>query len=406
MPHNLPVFEKCFKYVDAAQARAAGWYPYFRPITKAEGSHVIIEGRELLMFGSNNYLGLALDPRVRDAAIKAITDYGTSCSGSRFMNGTLDLHSELEERLTAFTGKEAALCFTTGYQVNLGTISALVGRGEHIFSDKFNHASIMDGIFMARGFAENIKLHRYKHNNMDDLENKLKRVPNGKSKLIVTDGVFSMEGDIVKLPELRALARKHNAAVYLDEAHAVGVLGQTGRGTTEYYGDPDLADLVMCTFSKSLGSIGGYVAGNAEVIDFIKHYARPLIFSASMPPANVASAMKALEIMQEEPERVHRLQEIAKRMITGFKERGFDIGKTETPIVPLVTGTRENTIALWTALFNRGIYANPVLPPAVAPNNCLIRTSYMATHKDEELDYFLDVATEEAEKLGILGSDS
>lgn len=404
MPHNLPVFEKCFKYVDAAQARTAGWYPYFRPITKAEGSHVIIEGRELLMFGSNNYLGLALDPRVREAAIKAITDYGTSCSGSRFMNGTLDIHNELEERLAAFTGKEAALCFTTGYQVNLGTISALVGRGEHIFSDKFNHASIMDGIFMARGFADNIKLHRYKHNNMDDLESQLKRVPNGKSKLIVTDGVFSMEGDIVKLPELKDLAAKHNAAVYLDEAHAVGVIGETGRGTTEHYGNTDLADLVMCTFSKSLGSIGGYVAGNAEIIDFIKHYARPLIFSASMPPANVASAMKALEIMQEEPERVHRLQEIAKRMIAGFRDNGFDIGKTETPIVPLVTGTRENTIALWTALFNRGIYANPVLPPAVAPNNCLIRTSYMATHKDEELDYFLKVATEEADKLGILGS--
>jgi len=367
MTQDLSIYNKCHAYDHPERAREEGWYPYFRPIEKAEGSHVVIEGRELLMFGSNNYLGLALDERVKEAAIKAIRDYGTSCSGSRFMNGTLDLHEELEERLARFSGKEAALCFTTGYQANLGTISAMIDRGDHVISDKYNHASIMDGIFMARGFAGDIKFHRYKHNNMAELEARLKGIPEDEPKLIVTDGVFSMEGDIVHLPEAKALAEKYGAALYLDEAHAIGVLGKTGRGTTEHFGNPNLSDIVMCTFSKSLGSIGGYVAGPARVIDYIKHFARPLMFSG------------------------------------GFRDRGFDIGPTETPIIPLITGTLEKTIALWTALFEKGFYTNPVIPPGVAPNHCLIRTSYMATHKDDELDSFLDVTTREAQKLGIIG---
>ncbi len=402
MPRDPSIYDKCHAYDHPERAREEGWYPYFRPIEKAEGSYVIIEGRELLMFGSNNYLGLALDERVKEAAVKAIRDYGTSCSGSRFMNGTLDLHEELEEKLVAFSGKEAALCFTTGYQANLGAISAMVGRGDHVISDKYNHASIMDGIFMAKGFAGDVKFHRYKHNNMEELEARLRGIPAGEPILIVTDGVFSMEGDIVRLPEAKALADKYGAALYLDEAHAIGVLGETGRGTTEHFGNPALADLVMCTFSKSFGSIGGYVAGPARVIDYIKHFARSLMFSASMPPANVASTLASMQIMEEEPWRVQRLQEIARYMIKGFSERGFDIGTTETPIIPLITGTLEKTIALWTALFNKGFYTNPVIPPGVAPNRCLIRTSYMATHKDEELDTFLDVTAREAEKLGLI----
>jgi len=403
MPRDPSIYDKCHAYDHPERAREEGWYPYFRPIEKAEGSHVIIEGKELMMFGSNNYLGLALDERVREAAIKAIQDYGTSCSGSRFMNGTLDLHEELEEKLVEFTGQEAALSFTTGYQANLGTISAMVGRGEHVISDKLNHASIMDGIFMAKGFAGGVKFHRYKHNDMQELEARLKGIPSGEPALIVTDGVFSMEGDIIRLPEAKALAEKYGAALYLDEAHAMGVLGATGRGTTEHFGNPALADIVMCTFSKSFGSIGGFVAGPARVIDYIKHFARPLMFSASMPPANVASTLASMKILEEEPQRVHRLQEIAKKMITEFKDKGFNIGPTETPIIPLITGTLEKTIALWTALFNRGFYTNPVIPPGVAPNRCLIRTSYMATHKDDELEAFLNAASEEAGKLGIIG---
>jgi 7-keto-8-aminopelargonate synthetase-like enzyme len=281
----------------------------------------------------------------------------------------------------------------------------MTGKGEHIFSDKLNHASIMDGIFMAKGINGVVALHRYRHNDMKDLEAKLRTVPKNTPKMIVTDGVFSMEGDIVKLPELKALAEKYNAVLYLDEAHAIGVLGATGRGTPEHFGNSVKADLTMCTFSKSFGSIGGFIAGRADVIDYIKHFARPLIFSASMPPANVASVLASIEIMEKEPERPRRLQEIAQYMVKEFKRRGFDIGTAETAIIPLVTGTLEQTMTFWAALFNRGFYANPVMPPAVPPNRCLIRTSYMSTHTNEELELFLDAATEEADKLGILNSN-
>ncbi|MCK4516040.1 MAG: pyridoxal phosphate-dependent aminotransferase family protein, partial [Spirochaetaceae bacterium] len=260
------VLQKCFEWQDAAQARESGLYPFFRPITEARGSKVIIEGREFIMAGSNNYLGLATDPRMKERAAAAIEQYGTSCSGSRFMNGTLALHEELEARLAAFVGKEAALCFTTGYQTNLGSISALVGKGDHVISDKFNHASIMDGIFLTIGLNRSVNVHRYKHNNLEDLERVLSRIPLDEAKLIVTDGVFSMEGDIVDLPGVRELADAYNAAVYLDEAHAIGVIGATGRGTMEHHGDMTLADVVMCTFSKSFGSIGGFIAGDNIVV--------------------------------------------------------------------------------------------------------------------------------------------
>ncbi len=396
------IFQKCYDFTEAIEARQVGIYPYFKPIEGSRGSKVIIEGRELFMAGSNNYLGLALDPEVREASIKAIEKYGTSCSGSRFMNGTLSLHEELEERLAAFTGRQAALCFTTGYQTNLGSISALVGRGEHVLTDKFNHASIMDGIFLTLGLNRNVNVHRFKHNNLEDLEKKLSNIPSEESKLIVTDGVFSMEGDIVKLPEMRALADKYRVGVYLDEAHAIGVIGKTGRGTTEYYGSRNLADLIMCTFSKAFGSIGGFVAGEERIIDYIKHTSRPLLFSASMPPANIAAVIAALDIIEREPQRVLRLQQIARRMIQEFTDLGFNIGTTETAIVPLIIGDNQKTFLFWKNLFERGVYVNPVISPGVPPNRALIRTSYMATHTDEELDQILDIAEQEGKKLGII----
>ncbi|HUX14484.1 MAG TPA: pyridoxal phosphate-dependent aminotransferase family protein, partial [Spirochaetia bacterium] len=384
------------------RARREGWYPYFRPIEESHGTKVVIDGRELVMAGSNNYLGLALDSRVREASKQAIDRYGTSCSGSRFMNGTLSLHEELEARLAEFTGKEAALCFTTGYQTNLGAISALTGRGDHIITDKLNHASIMDGIFLSLGINHSVNVHRYKHNNIEELERILAAIPAAEAKLIVTDGVFSMEGDIVRLPEMRKIADKYGARIYLDEAHAIGVLGATGRGTCEHYGDTALADLVMCTFSKSFGSIGGFVSGDRVVIDYIKHFARPLIFSASIAPAQAAAVMKALDIIESEPERIRRLQQIAAKMIAGFKHLGFNVGTAETPIVPLVIGDFDRTFQFWKGLFENGVYTNPVVTPAVPPNRSLLRTSYMATHTDEELDLILKVAGEQGRAIGLI----
>ncbi len=396
------IFDKCYDFKDAAEARETGIYPFFKPIEKMVGTKVYIEGHEMLMAGSNNYLGLATDARLEEAARKAVDKFGTTCSGSRFMNGTLDLHEEFESQLADFVQKESAVCFTTGYQTNLGAISALLGKGDHVITDKYNHASIMDGIFLSFGFYKNINLHRFKHNNMEELESILEKIPADEGKLIVTDGVFSMEGDLVKLPEVRKLADDYGAGLYLDEAHAIGVVGKTGRGTCEHYGSFDYADVIMCTFSKSFGSIGGFVAGKAPVIDYIKHFARPLIFSASMPPASIAAAMKALEIIKSEPERVARLQEIAVKMIEGFKSIGFDVGTAQTPIVPLIIGDNDKTFELWLALFNRGFYVNPVISPAVPPKRSLIRTSYMATHEDAELDRFLEVAEEEGKRLGIV----
>ena len=399
----MDIFTKCYGFKEAAEARESGIYPYFIPIQENHGSKVVMRGRELIMIGSNNYLGLSWDPRVQEASIKAIEKFGTSCSGSRFINGTLALHEELEQQLADFVHKGAALCFTTGYQTNLGAISALLGRREHILSDRYNHASIMDGIFLATGLNNgSIQLHRYHHNDPEHLEKVLSELPEDEPKLIVTDGVFSMEGDIVKLPELRRIADKHGARIYLDEAHSLGVIGKTGRGSEEHYGARGTADLIMGTFSKSFGSIGGFVAADAVVVDYIKHFARPLIFSASMPPACIASVMAALKIMEEEPQHTHRLQAIAARMISEFKSLGFNVGETETPIIPLLIGDNDKTFMLWKALFENGVYTNPVISPAVPPDRSLIRTSYMAIHTDSELDQVLQVAGREAKKLGII----
>lgn len=401
--HHASIFDKCYAFTAAEEVRATGLYPFFKPISRSEGTKVYINGREMIMLGSNNYLGLANDPRMKEAAELAAERYGTSCSGSRFMNGTLDLHEELEHRLARFVGKEAALCFTTGYQTNLGALSAMLNRKDHVIVDKYDHASIMDGIFLAAGTKDQVNLHRYKHNNLKELEKILQQIPLEEPKLIVVDGVFSMEGDIAPLPEIRALADRYRAGIYLDEAHAIGVVGATGRGTCEHYGNnPGLCDILMCTFSKSFGSLGGFVAGEATVIDYIKHFARPLIFSASMPPANIAATMKALEIIETEPERIHKLQHNAKRMIKGFTDLGFNTGTSETPIIPLVIGDNEKTFMLWKAAFERGVYVNPVVSPAVPPKRALLRTSCMAIHSDAELDAAMEILGEEAGKLGIL----
>ncbi len=398
----MDIFQKCHDFTEAREAQERGLYPFFIPIEESKGTKVVMKGRELILIGSNNYLGLSWDKRVIEASIKATEKYGTSCSGSRFANGTLALHEELERRLAKFVNKEAALCFTTGYQTNLGAISALLGRNEHIFTDRYNHASIMDGIFLATGMKGGVKIHRYFHNDPESLEKALKAVPKEEPKLIVTDGVFSMEGDIVKLPELRELADRYNAKLYIDEAHALGVIGETGRGTEEYYNYKYRADITMCTFSKSFGALGGFVAGDREVIDYIKHFARPLIFSASMPPGTIAAVMESLRIMETELKHVKRLQDIAKKMIEGFKSIGFNIGVAQTPIIPLIIGDNEKTFLFWKALFENGVYANPVISPAVPPDRSLIRTSFMAIHTDEELDKVLEITEREAKKLSIV----
>ncbi|HET6451282.1 MAG TPA: pyridoxal phosphate-dependent aminotransferase family protein [Spirochaetia bacterium] len=398
----MDIFDKCYSFDTAKEAKEKGLYPYFLPIQESRGTRVVIEGKELIMAGSNNYLGLSWDPRVKEAAIEATRKWGTSCSGSRFLNGTLALHEELESRLAHFVGRPSALCFSTGYQTNLGAITALVGKDEHVFSDKLNHASIMDGLFMSQGIRGRVRVHRYQHNNMDSLEKFLAEEPRDAAKMVVTDAVFSMEGDIVKLPRLRELCKQYNARLYLDEAHSLGVIGDSGRGCEEHYGVKDYADIIMCTFSKSFGSLGGFVAGEHEVVDFIKHQSRPLIFSASMPPATIASVDACLKIIEEEPERVRRLQAIGRKMIAGYKSLGFNVGVAETPVVPLLIGDMEKTIHFWRELFDGGVFTNPVLSPAVPPDSTLIRTSYMAIHTDEECDRILEVAGKAGKKFGIL----
>jgi 8-amino-7-oxononanoate synthase len=400
----VDLFEKVRSFVDqkAAKIASIGFYPYYTAIQENLGSRVIIDDRELIMIGSNNYLGLSWDPRVIEAAIEATRRYGTSCSGSRFLNGTLRLHEELEADLAEFVDKPAALSFTTGYQTNLGAIQALAGRHDHVFSDRLNHGSLVDGMRLAVGTAGGTRIHRYHHNDLEELERLLCSVDDAGGKLIVTDGVFSMEGDIAPLPEIGALARRYGARLYLDEAHALGVIGATGRGSQEHFDCYDAADVLMCTFSKSFGSIGGFVAGDREVVNYIKHEGRPLIFSASMPPANLAAAAAALKIMREEPERAQRLQRISARMIREYKTLGFDVDVAETAIVPLIIGDDHLTFRFWRALFEAGIYANPVVTPGVPPGRALIRTSYMAIHTDDELDRVLEIAATVGRRLGII----
>jgi 8-amino-7-oxononanoate synthase len=382
----LGLLDKCGQFTRARDIMALGVYPYFHPIEENEAAEVVIGGHRLVMVGSNNYLGLTQDPRVKQAAIDAVARYGSGCTGSRFLNGTLDLHVELESRLARFMRRDAAITFSTGFQVNLGIISTVAGKGDLIFCDRENHASIFDGCRLS--FA---KLRKYRHNDMDDLEHQLAQAPREQGKLIVTDGVFSMRGDVCDLPGIVRLARKYDAAIMVDDAHGIGVLGKHGRGTAEHFGLEDEVDLVMGTFSKSLACLGGFVAGREDVIHFIKHTARSLIFSASITPASAASALAALEILEKEPERRKRLWKNADRMKKGLKALGYEIGKSDSVIVPVRVGEAIETFTFWKLLFDNGVFTNPVIPPAVPEGECLIRTSYMATHTEEELDRVLAI---------------
>lgn len=377
---------------------AAGLYPYFRAIQSGPGSEVIIDGKKMIMIGSNNYLGLTGHPKVIEASINAIRKYGSGCTGSRFLNGTLDLHEELEYRLAKFMNREAALCFSTGFQTNQGAISTLVGKDDLVFTDRSDHASIVDGCRLA--FGKTIK---YKHNDMDDLERVLKMYEDTDvGKLIVTDGVFSMEGDIINLPRLAELAKKYNARIYIDDAHSIGVLGKHGRGTGEYWNMEHAVDIVMGTFSKSFASLGGFIVGDEYVIHYIKHHARALIFSASMPPAAVATVIACLDIIESEPERLEQLWKNTRKMKEGFTSLGFNTGSSETPIIPIYIGDEERCFAFWKLLFENGVFANPTIAPAVPPGQALIRTSYMATHTEEELDRVLEIFAKLGKKFGLI----
>ncbi len=390
------LFDKCKRFTKAREIMAAGLYPYFRVIESAQDPEVIMNGRRMIMVGSNNYLGLTNDPRVKEAAIEAVKKYGTGCAGSRFLNGTLDIHVELEEKLARFMRKEAALVFSTGFQVNLGVISALAGKDDTIVIDKMNHASIIDGCRLS--YAE---IKKFRHNDMADLERVLSDI-SGRGILIVVDGVFSMEGDIINLPEVVALAKKYGARLMVDDAHGIGVLGATGRGTAEHFGLEDEVDLLMGTYSKSLASIGGFVAGDEEVIHYIKHFARSLIFSASPPPASVASVSKALDIIEEEPERIEQLWKNTNRMLKTFKELGFEVGPSQTPIIPIIVGQNETAFMMAMMLQEEGVFANVAVSPAVPEGKALIRTSYMATHTDEHLDIVTEAFKKVGKKMGLI----
>ncbi|NOZ60492.1 MAG: aminotransferase class I/II-fold pyridoxal phosphate-dependent enzyme [Calditrichaeota bacterium] len=383
----MDLFEKAYRDSRAEDAKAEGYYPYFKAIQSGAGSTVMIDGKKFIMIGSNNYLGLTQDPRIKKAAVDAMEKFGSGCTGSRFLNGTLILHEELEAKLADFMRKEAALVFSTGFQTNQGTISSIVGKSDLIFGDKENHASIVDGCRLSFG-----KNYKYRHNDAADLERLLKmHNDHSGGKLIVSDGVFSMGGDIVNLPELIKLKKKYGARLMIDDAHSCGVLGKHGRGTSEYFDMEDDVDLVMGTFSKSFASLGGFIAGEKKVVEFIKHTARALIFSASMPPSAVATVSKALDILKSEPERLEKLHYNAEKMRKAYNEMGFNTGNSQTPIIPIIIGDDMKTFGFWKLLYENGIFSNPVISPAVEPGNALLRTSYMATHTEEELDQVLDI---------------
>lgn len=378
----MDLFEKCVRYDEPQRAMEAGIYPYFHALETGQDTEVVMSGRNIIMLGSNNYMGLVSDERLKKAAIEAVEKLGTGCSGSRFLNGTLVLHEELEREFAEFFHKEAALTFSTGFQTNLGVISGVVGRHDYIINDSENHASIVD----ATRLSYCKKDLKYEHSNMEDLESKLARIPDDAGKLIITDGVFSMSGEIANLPEIVRLAKKYGARVMVDDAHGAGMVGVGGRGTASHFGLEDEVDIIMTTFSKSFGSLGGVIAANEKVINFIKHRSRPFIFSASIPPANAAAALEALRIIKREPERKDRLLEVANYMRKRLTELGVPIMEGETAIIPVFTYTMERTFIAAKMLFEQGVYVNPVIPPAVVEGQCLLRTSYTATHTFEQMD--------------------
>jgi 8-amino-7-oxononanoate synthase len=392
----MDLFKKCFDWDEARNAKEAGFYPYFIPLDRNEGTEVVYEGRHIIMCGSNNYLGLTTHPKVRQAAIDAIKEYGTSCTGSRFLNGNMSLIEQAERELAEWVDKESALIFSTGMQVNLGTISALVGRGDYVILDKDDHASIYDGAMLSSG-----RIQRYNHNDIEHLEEILKGLPENARKLLIVDGLFSMEGDVAPLDLIVPLCEQYGIRLMVDDAHGMGVLGG-GRGTGFLFGLNDKVDLVMSTFSKSFASIGGFVAGEHDVIDYVKHHARSLIFSASIPPANTATVLAALQVMRDEPERIQQVIDNGKFMREGMQSLGFDIGESCTPVVPIIIGDNERTFMAWRALFDAGVFVNPVIAPATSPGRQLLRTSYMATHTREQLEKVLDVYARVGKMVGLI----
>jgi 8-amino-7-oxononanoate synthase len=389
----LALFNKVDEFHTVGELKALGLYPYFRVISSAQDREVIINGRKILMLGSNSYLGLTNHPKIKEAARAAVAKYGTGCAGSPFVNGTLDLHVELEAKLAALVQKEAALVYSTGFQANLGVISALVGRGDYVFGDKSNHASIVEGCRLSLG-----KLIRFGHKDMKALEKRLQEIDATAGKLVVVDGVFSMEGDIIPLPELCRLAQQYGMAVMVDDAHATGVLGEKGAGTASHFGLTDQVHIIMGTFSKSLASLGGFIASDAATIEYLRHHSRPLIFSASMSPANAAAVLAALEIMQSEPERMTQLWSNTLKMKEGLLSLGFNLGDSETPILPVYCRDMMTAFRLCKRLEEEGVFVNPIVPPAVPPSRELIRISLMATHTDAQIDFALD-------KLGLVGKE-
>lgn len=392
----MDLFEKCRNFNQARDAIEKGFYPYFIPLSENEGTEVKYKDKRLIMCGSNNYLGLTTHPRVKEAAKDAIERFGTSCTGSRFLNGTLELHEQLERELADWAGKPAALIFSTGMQVNLGTISSLVGRDDTVILDKDDHASVVDGARLGYG-----KIERYRHNDLDHLEKVLQSIPDKSGKLLVVDGVFSMEGDLADLPGIVPIAQKYRARLMVDDAHGMGVTGE-GRGTAAQFGLTEKVDLIMSTFSKSFASLGGFVAGEEDSIHYIKHFARSLIFSASIPAANAAAVLMALQILREEPERVQRVNAIGEKMRAEFKRMGFNIGSSVTPIIPILIGDDMKTFIFWKTLFENGVFVNPVISPAVSAGHQLLRTSYMATHTDDQLNKVLEVFESVGRQLAII----
>lgn len=396
----MDIFQKCFDFTRADEVKAAGFYPYFRAIEENEGPVVQIEGRKVIMAGSNNYLGLTAHPKVKEAAIRAVEKYGTGCSGSRYLTGTLDLHNELESRLAKYMGKESCLLFSTGYQTAQGIIPTLVQRGEYVVTDKDNHACIVAGYMMAKGlFAEIV---RYKHNDIEDLERVISKLPLHVGKLLVTDGVFSTSGEIVNLPELIKVTKKYNARVVVDDAHAIGVIGKGGRGTASHFGLENEVDLTFGTFSKTFASLGGFVVGNERVINYLKHHSPALIFSASPTPASVAAALAALDILEKEPERITKLILNADRMRKGFKEAGFTIIEGQSAVVPVIIGDDMLAFKFWRELFDAGVFVNAFISPGVPPGLQMMRTSYMATHENHHLDRILEIFSKSGKHLGII----
>ena len=382
----MDIFKKCAEYTLANEYRQMGIYPYFRSLQSKQDIEVMMEGKRRIMLGSNNYLGLTTNPQIIAAAHQALDQYGTGCSGSRFLNGTLELHWQLEKKLAGFVGKEDAVTFSTGFQSNLGVISAIVGRHDYVICDAENHASIYDGCKLSYG-----TMLRYHHNDMASLERALQKVPEKSGILIVVDGVFSMGGDIADLPNIVRLAKQYGARVMVDDAHGLGVIGNGGRGTADYFGLTDQVDIIMGTFSKSLASLGGYVAADATVVDYIRHNSRPFIFSASIPPANTAVAIAALDYIRNNPQIVQRLSDLSQYVRDGLKARQIKIKESKTPIIPIYTYDAIETLKISKELYEEGVYVNSVLPPATSPKECLLRTSYMATHTEEILDKAMDI---------------